>query len=124
MSPTRPRPVPPPEDLGEDARSLWHRVQRQARAQETWQDTDAPLLEAYVRAVFLARQARSAAAGEPFVEGSKGQLVAHPGLKVAAEAERDACRYGTALLLTPEARRRHEIKAPETDAFPFLAAVS
>lgn len=122
---TRPRPVPPPDDFAEESRSLWLRVQRQLRDQGTWQDTDAPLLESYTRAVALARSARLAAAEEPFVEGSKGQLVAHPGLKVAAEAERDACRFATALLLTPEARKRHDVTPAESgDALPFLAQVA
>lgn len=104
------RPVPAPEDLPDRAKSIWRASQRQLRDQGTWQDTDAPLLEAYVRAVELARVSRTAAEAEPFVAGSKDQLVAHPGLKVAAEADRDAARYAAALLLTPEARRRHDVK--------------
>jgi P27 family predicted phage terminase small subunit len=113
-----------PKGLDPAGRELWASTQRHLRAQETWQDADAPLLESYVRAVCLARTAREFAAQEPFVEGSKGQLVAHPGLRVAAEAERDACRYATALLLTPEARQRHEIKAPEEGGeLAFLASV-
>jgi len=114
-----------PKGLDPAGRELWAAAQRHLRAQETWQDADAPLLESYVRAVCLSRTAREAAAEEPFVEGSKGQLVAHPGLRVAAEAERDAHRYATALLLTPEARQRHEIRSPiESDnGLPFLAAV-
>ena len=72
----------------------------------------------------LARTARQAAEAEPFVEGSKGQLVAHPGLRVAAEAERDACRYAGALLLTPEARKRHEIVPATTGEHGFLHAIA
>jgi P27 family predicted phage terminase small subunit len=124
----RPRPVPPPDDLDEAAKALWRRVQRHLREQRTWQDTDAELLESYVRAIALARTARLTAAASPFVEGSKGQLVAHPGLKVAAEAERDAHRYATALLLTPEARKRHEVKPPDPsqhgNGLPFLAPIA
>jgi P27 family predicted phage terminase small subunit len=113
-----------PKGLDPAGRELWAAAQRHLRAQETWADTDGPLLESYVRAVCLARSARRAADTNPFVEGSKGQLVAHPGLKVAAEAERDACRYATELLLTPGARKRHEIKAPEeAGVLPFLASV-
>ena len=113
-----------PKGLDPAGRELWASTQRHLRAQETFEDADAPLLESYVRAVCLSRTAREAAAEQPFVEGSKGQLVAHPGLRVAAEAERDACRYASALLLTPEARRRHEIKAPQEGGdLAFLAAV-
>lgn len=109
------RRVPAPAGFDTPARELWLSVQRHLRRQGTWEDADAPLLEAYVRCVTIARQARAEADREPFVEGSKGQPVAHPGLKVASEAERDACRYASALLLTPEARRRHDL-APTTDA--------
>jgi hypothetical protein len=42
-------------------------------------------------------------------------IVAHPGLRVAAEAERDAARYAQALLLTPESRKRHNIEPPGDD---------
>lgn len=38
--------------------------------------------------------------------GSQGQLVQHPDLKTAREAERDANDYATALLLTPAARQK------------------
>jgi len=115
-----------PKGLDQAGRDLWSSAQHQLKAQGTWQDSDAPLLESYVRAVCLSRTAREAAATEPFVEGSKGQLVAHPGLRVAAEAERDACRYATALLLTPEARKRHDVHAPEgaDDLIPFLTTVA
>ena len=121
----RDRGLNAPKGLDPAGRELWASTQRHLRAQDTFQDADAPLLESYVRAVCLSRTAREAAAEQPFVEGSKGQLVAHPGLRVAAEAERDACRYATALLLTPEARRRHEIKAPQEGGdLAFLAAVA
>ena len=120
----RPRPVSPPDDFAESGRALWLRVQRHLRGQNTWQDTDAPLLESYVRCLLTARAARQAAGSEPFVAGSQGQLVAHPGVKVAADAERDAHRYATSLLLTPEARKRHEIEPQrDGDDLPFLHAV-
>jgi phage terminase small subunit len=65
----------------------------------------------YVRKLLLAKTSREAAELDPFVEGSKGQLVAHPGLKVSREAERDALSIAKALLLTPEARKRHQVAA-------------
>ena len=78
-----------------------------------------------MRNVVAARGARAAAAAQPYVEGSSGQLVAHPGLRVADTAEAAATRYATALLLTPEARSRHSIKAPEkTSDEPWLSAVA
>ena len=103
---------PPPDLVGEE--KLWFAVQKHLRAQGTWSNTDAPLLESYVRSVLLARLARAAAGSEPFITGSRGQPVAHPGLKMARDAEADAHRYAGALLLTPEARKRHEL-APDSD---------
>ncbi len=117
------RRVPAPADFDREARELWLAVQRHLRRQGTWQDADAPLLEAYVRWVTGARQTRSEAARQPFVEGSKGQPVAHPGLKVAAEAERDACRYATALLLTPEARKRHDLAPTDGPSAPIFDVI-
>lgn len=106
---------------------LWRATQRHLRRQGTFADTDEPLLESYVRSVELARTARAAAAGRPFVEGSRGQLVPHPGLKVAADAEAAAWRYAGALLLTPEARKRHELGHVnghrDDDLFPFAEVV-
>lgn len=119
----KPKPIKPPEDLPAGAKALWRAAQRQLRAQGTWTDTDAPLLEAYIRALDRARAGRETASAEPYVEGSKGQLVPHPGLKVAAEAERDACRYAGALLLTPEARKRHEIELGGLADDEFLASI-
>jgi P27 family predicted phage terminase small subunit len=107
------RPIPAPDDLPAEAKNAWRACQRQLRAQGTWQDTDAALLESYVRSLVRAREGREAAGDEPYVAGSKGQLVPHPGLRVAAEAERDAERFARALLLTPEARRRHDVKVVE-----------
>ena len=121
---SRQRPVPPPPNLADEGRGLWLRAQRHLRAQGTWQDADAPLLESYVRAVETSRTCRVVASGQPFVEGSQGQPVAHPGLKVAAEADRDACRYAAALLLTPEARKRHELEPRPVAAEPFLGIVA
>jgi P27 family predicted phage terminase small subunit len=106
------RPVSAPADFCEEGRRLWLATQRALRRQGTWQDSDAVTLERYVRAVVLARSARETADANPFVPGSRGQLVAHPGLKVAREAAQDASRYAAELLLTPQARVRHNI-APE-----------
>jgi P27 family predicted phage terminase small subunit len=88
---------------------------KQLEEQKTWQASDMPALERYVRATERARMAR---AGLPkkrgggvvlTVEGSKGQLVQHPNVKTAREAERDAHEYAKDLLLTPKAREQHEL---------------
>ena len=98
---------PPPTDFGPDERDVWTAAQKQLRAQGTWTGrSDGPLLEAYVRNVVAGRAARR--------EGN---------LKVAAESERDSHRYATALLLTPESRKRHNVKAAGNDAEDELQAL-
>ena len=115
------RPEAAPPDLSADGVRLWRQTVRHLKRQQTWEDTDVPLLEAYVRNVLVAREARTQAHGQPFVTGSKGQLVPHPGLRIADQAETAAHKYATALLLTPESRRRHNIQTSEEFAFPQIA---
>jgi phage terminase small subunit len=43
------------------------------------------------------------------VLGSTGNLVGHPAVKMAREAEADAHRYAVELLLTPASRARAKI---------------
>ena len=107
----------------EYGREVYTEARKALEGQGTWRDTDAPLLEAYVRSLVLARQARKAVQASPFTEGSRGQMVAHPGVKIASDAERDAERYARALLLTPEARARHDVKGRDGDE-PFLASLA
>jgi P27 family predicted phage terminase small subunit len=112
-----------PDDISEYGQRVYDEARAELESQGTWRDTDAPLLESYVRSLLVARQARKAVSASPFTEGSRGQLVAHPGVKIAADAERDAERYARALLLTPEARSRHQVKGHDDDE-PFLAALA
>ena len=69
------------------------------------------MLEAYCRSVVRARAAHAVAQECPFTNGSTGQTVAHPAIRVAREAEADARAAAQALLLTPEMRKRHELAA-------------
>lgn len=115
------RNIPPPGDFENEARTLWRSTQRRLRRQGTWQDGDCELLERYVRAVVLYRTARTAAEGSPWTKGSKGQLVAHPAVKVAREAAHDAHTFASELLLTPKSRARAGVKTGErTDALEAL----
>jgi hypothetical protein len=92
---------PPPKDFGSDERDIWSAAQRQLRLQDTWTGkADVPLLEAYCRNVVLARNARMAAK-----DGAVDQV------KVAADCEAAVHKFGTALLLTPESRKRHGVKS-------------
>lgn len=118
-----PRQTRPPDDFDDEARGLWIAAQHQLRRQGTWCGTDGPLLEQLVRNLVLARESRRHAEQSPFVPGSAGQLTAHPGLKVAAEAEAAALRAANALLLTPESRARHNIGAGAAQPDDELAAI-
>jgi phage terminase small subunit len=77
-------------------------------------------LERYVRAIEVGRLARARIAQRAaeldkegkgdqmayLTHGSQGQLVQHPDLKTARDAEKDANDYGRELLLTPAARAK------------------
>ena len=80
------------------------------KAQSTWEDSDVGALERYVRAV---ERSPSGAGGTWWGAGgvgSQGQAVAHPNLKTEREADRDAHDFARELLLSPAARKRHEIE--------------
>jgi P27 family predicted phage terminase small subunit len=111
--------VPPPSDLDATGKRLWRKTRTALIEQGTWRDSDDETLARYVRACERARLAREAMAGELIAKGSKGQDVAHPNLKTARDAERDAHDYATALLLTPESRRRHDVLVPYSGPSKF-----
>jgi P27 family predicted phage terminase small subunit len=113
-----PRQTPPPENFTDEERKVWLQAQHQLRSQGTWKPADRDLLEQYSRAIVLARQARQNAAAQPVVEGSAGQPVPSPSIKIARDAEADARACATDLLLTPAARRRAGVDnaADETPA--------
>jgi len=115
--------VPPPTDLDAKAKRLWRDTRNALQEQGDWIDSDAQALERYVRACERARLARD---GIPRDEdgrlvltapGSKGQIVQHPNVKTAREAERDAADYAAALLLTPAARKRADVRPPVEGKF-------
>ncbi len=99
-----------PPDLTRSGKSLWRETLRHLIGQGTWEDSDRPALERYVRSVERARLAREERAGALTAVGSQGQLVQHPNLRTEREAERDARDYALDLLLTPMARKRHEVE--------------
>jgi P27 family predicted phage terminase small subunit len=97
----------PPKGIGGPAgAAIWRSVQRSLRDSDQWDDNFAPLLERYVLALLRWTKYRALADAEPTTRGSMGQLVQHPYVKTAREAEHDAHRYAQALLLTPEARKK------------------
>jgi phage terminase small subunit len=101
---------PPPPDFSQAARDLWVTAQRQLRLQGTWEKTDRPLLEMYVRNLMAARGAREQADREAATSSIERRAV----LKQAQDAEAAAFALAKVLLLTPEARRRHGISAKPT----------
>ena len=108
--------APPPDGLDEVARVLWRRIRDDLRARSLWRDTDAGVLERYVRSESRARQAYAQITShdgslELTTVGSQGQLVEHPAIKIARAAELDCQKYAEALLLTPAARQRHQLES-------------
>jgi P27 family predicted phage terminase small subunit len=104
---------PPPADFDDESKALWKRTIKDLEEQETWEPSDAPTLERYVRATERARLGRAGMVHNGEVKllavGSTGQPVPHPNIKTVREAERDAHEYAKDLLLTPKAREQHEI---------------
>jgi len=98
--------IKPPSDFDEAAVSLWNRVLRELRDQGTWQASDIGCLERYVRAVHRAHAAQAIVAREGLTStGGRDQPIAHPAVRIARDAERDAAEYARDLLLTPRSRR-------------------
>jgi len=108
--------TPPPEDLDAESKKLWKATKKHLEDQQTWEDSDAKMLERYIRADERARVARAALPRDKngvlvlTTNGSQDQLVQHPNVKTAREAERDANEYAKELLLTPKAREQHELE--------------
>lgn len=108
-----------PSDLDATSKALWTRTIEQLRAQSTWENSDAPLLERYVRALELARLCRKERGGRLTALGYRDQPVQHPLLRAEREATRDANDYAKALLLTPEARKAEAGKKATGGKFGF-----
>ncbi len=103
-----------PSDLDPFSATVWKRTRHQLMKDGRWRPEYSLLLERYVRSCEVARKARGRIAIRAAVDpdeayttrGSQGQLVQHPDLKTAREAERDANEYGKELILTPAARQK------------------
>jgi phage terminase small subunit len=106
------RQLPAPADFSRDARDLWSAAQRQLRLQGTWERTDIPLLEMYVRNLIAARHARETADQVKYASG----LEQGAALKQAREAESAAFALAKVLLLTPESRKRYGIKPEKAES--------
>lgn len=114
---------PPPEGLDDQSRRLWRKTRDflMDRPDPEWEDSDVVALERYIRSVQRAREARDGT-DKLTTHGSQGQLVEHPLVKVARDADRDAQSYAGDLLITPAARKRYELEA-EKEGGKFGAAL-
>src|SRR4051794_10599420 len=98
--------IKPPSDFEPFAVELWNRLIRELRQQGTWQASDIGTLERYVRAAARARAAQAIIATDGLTStGGRDQPIAHPAVRIARDAERDAAEYARDLLLTPRSRR-------------------
>lgn len=112
--PANPDTTTCPADLDRQSKAVWKKTRAILRKDSRWRPEYSLLLERYVRAIEVARLARTRIAERAVTDpttayttrGSQGQLVAHPDLKVAKEAERDANEYARELVLTPAARSK------------------
>lgn len=111
-----------PDDLDRQSKAVWKKTRSLIRRDGRWRPEYSLLLERYVRAIEVARLARARIAKRAEFDtdsafttrGSQGQLVQHPDLKTARDAEKDANEYARELVLTPAARA----KMGEPDAAP------
>lgn len=118
------RPPQPPAELDAVGKATWRVARAELLTVGSWTDATAELLRLYVVALQTGRQARSRIAarldadGEHaayFTKGSMGQLVAHPDVAIARQAEQDAATYGRELLISPASRRRARIEGQLDD---------
>lgn len=116
--------------LDAKSRKLWESVEAYLDERGMLLGIDATAIGRFVMAEQVARLARDRIAARAKVDpdsayttrGSMGQLVQHPDLKTAREAERDAAAYAMDLLLTPRARKSlTQVEEPEEpDVFAQL----
>lgn len=107
-----------PGDLDATGKDLWRKVRTHIQTRGDWQAVYAHLVSLLARADMRARKAREDVqkSGSLTVAGSKDQIVPHPSIKTAREAERDVLEYMRALRLTPQeiAKGQQEPAKPPT----------
>jgi phage terminase small subunit len=117
--------TPCPVDLDSASKALWTKTRDGLKVARRWRPEYSPLLERYVRALEVARVIRGRIAkrakadpGSAYTTtGSQGQLVQHPDVKTARDAERDADKYAAELMLTPAAQASRPDEKPPTGKF-------
>lgn len=115
-----------PDDLDRTSKTIWRKTRLLVNNEGRWRPEYSLLLERYVRALEVGRFARKRISDRAaklaregkgdemayLTHGSQGQLVQHPDLKTARDAEKDANEYARELLLTPAARAKIGDNAP------------
>ena len=119
--PRRPQRIP----AGRWARE-WEACRNELASREA-PATDWPLLERMILNRIAAADALVAAMAKPWIVGSQGQEVAHPGFVAAARADGVAIALARQLVLTPAARKAlaapAPVEAPADDSLDALDAV-
>jgi P27 family predicted phage terminase small subunit len=113
-TPVAPVPIPPPPDtLGPVGCQVWADVW--AAGQLSYRlASDAPLIERYASLTERRRDLLEILAAEGYVvEGSRGQLVAHPAARLVDAVEGKLLPLEDRLGLSPESRLRLSIQAVE-----------
>lgn len=83
---------------------VWLAGKAELEARGDWDEVSAALLDRLVLNLREAEGMLAAAAGEPFVAGSTGQMTAHPGWGAARGCEASALAAARQLRLTPATR--------------------
>lgn len=92
---------------------MWRSALAELRGRPDFAMSDVALLERLVLNRMAADNALAQAEADPYVEGSTGQLVAHPGYAVAARCDGVAISLARQLRLSP--MTRDAIEAEEDD---------
>lgn len=109
-----------PADFDERSKALHASLLKALQEQGTWRDHDIGLLNDLVRRSQDAREFR-AAVGEQgrFQSSSSGRVFAHPGIDKERDARRDVQTLRDALVLTPDARKKHGRDGDEAEGDEF-----
>lgn len=97
-----------PASFDEESKRLHATTLKALQEQGTWRDHDIELLNDYVRRSQDARTFRMARerSGD-FQESKAGRVFAHPAIDKERDARRDVQALRDALVLTPDARKKH-----------------
>lgn len=97
-----------PPGLDDEAARLHAQLLKTLQEQGTWRDHDVSLLNDLVRRDYDARMFRQEVERDGrFQSSESGRVFAHPGIDKERDARRDVQTLRDALVLTPDARKKH-----------------